>query len=106
MYICSKHNFNYLSLAHNHHSLESYAIDAKPGVTQTPLQTIIIMENSYTYIGIRYSLTLVGTVLVPLKISNHRILSACNSTKDNDTYGSSVTVLVAWYSHLLDLTHA
>ena len=61
----------YLSLANIHHSLESYMSDAKPGVTQTPLQEIIIMENSYTYIGIRYSLTPVGTVLVPLKILNN-----------------------------------
>ena len=67
-YICNKHKFKYLSLAHNHHSLESYALDAKPGVTQTPLQVIIIMENSYTYIGVGYSPTPDGTVLVPLKI--------------------------------------
>ena len=35
--------FSYLSLAHKQHSLESHMLDAKPGVTQTPLQAGRVM---------------------------------------------------------------
>ena len=41
--------------------------DAKPRVTQTPVQAVIIMENIYRYIGVGYFPKPDDTILIPLK---------------------------------------
>ena len=56
-----KSQVNYLSLANTQHSLESYISNVEFGVTQTPLQAVIIIENSYRYIGVGYFPTPDGT---------------------------------------------